>query len=196
MGLLSGEAPGLSRRVFYNPLMLESLLVGVRWREDEPYRVNRVTNIGGALAVALAVFIVDRILKVTVESFMRLGESVTVIPGLLRLTYVTNTGGAFGTLPGWGALLIVGSVLALGTVAYILIKGKASGLISVGCGLILGGTVGNLFDRIFSGRITDYLSLFYVFNAADFAIIAGIGALLVAALGGPGRQRRRGPTGP
>ena len=154
--------------------------------------MNRTSNIGSALAVALGVFVVDRICKLAVEGFMRVGESVTVIPGLLRLTYVTNSGGAFGTLPGRGVLLTVGSLLAVGVVVHILLRGKTSRIVVGGCGLILGGTVGNLFDRVISGRVTDYLSLFYVFNAADFAIIAGVGALLVVALGGTGRLRGRG----
>lgn len=153
--------------------------------------MNRTSSIGRALAVAFAVFIVDRILKLAVESFMRVGESVTVILGLLRLTYVTNAGGAFGSLPGRGVLLIVGSLLAVGMVVYILATGKTSKFATVGCGLILGGTVGNLFDRVVSGQVTDYLSLFYIFNAADFAIIVGLGALLLASLLGRGR----GPTG-
>lgn len=152
--------------------------------------MNRTGSVGGALAVAFAVFIVDRMLKLAVESYMRAGESVTLIPGLLRLTYVTNPGGAFGSFPGRGALLMIGSLLAVGVVTYILVTGKASRLVGVGCGLILGGTAGNLFDRILSGQVTDYLSLFYVFNAADFAIIAGLGALFVAALGTPDRRRR------
>ena len=153
--------------------------------------MNRTSNIGSALSVAFIVFIVDRVLKLTVESFMRVGESVTVIPGLLRLTYVTNPGAALGTLPGRDVLLVVGSLLAVCVAMYILVTGKISRLVAVGCGLILGGTVGNLFDRVVSGQVTDYLSLFYVFNAADFAIIAGLGALLLAALRGLGR----GPAG-
>lgn len=153
--------------------------------------VNRTSNIGSALAVAFAVFIVDRILKLAVESFIRVGESVTVIPGLLRLTYVTNSGGAFGSLPGRGVLLMVGSLLAVGVVVYILVTGKPSRFSTIGCGLILGGTAGNLFDRVVSGQVTDYLSLFYIFNAADFAIMAGLGALLLASL----LVRGRGSTG-
>lgn len=153
--------------------------------------MNRTSNIGSALAGAFTVFIVDRLLKLAVESYMRVGESVTVIPGLLRLTYVTNPGGAFGSLPGRGILLMVGSLLAVCMVLYILATGKTSRLVVAGCGLILGGTVGNLYDRVASGQVTDYLSLFYVFNAADFAIIVGLGVLLLAAL----RSRRHGPAG-
>ena len=159
--------------------------------ERARHKVNRTSNIGSALAVAFAVFIVDRLLKFAVESFMRVGESVTVIPGLLRLTYVTNPGGAFGTLSGRGILLIVGSLLAVFMVLYILATGKTSRLVGVGCGLILGGTVGNLFDRLVSGQVTDYLGLFYVFNAADFAIIFGLATLLLAALRGRGPGKKR-----
>ncbi|MGB3684131.1 MAG: signal peptidase II [Rubrobacteraceae bacterium] len=154
--------------------------------------MNRTSNIGSALAIAFGVFIVDRVLKLAVESFMRVGESVTIVPGLLRLTYVTNPGGAFGTLPGQGVLLMAGSLLALGVVAYILFTDRISRLTGAGAGLVLGGTVGNLFDRVVSGQVTDYLSLFYVFNAADFAIIAGVGALLTAALRGQAAGRGRG----
>ena len=140
-----------------------------------------------AFVVATFVFIVDRRVKVLVEGSMRLGESIPLIPGFLSLTYIKNDGGAFGILGGSRLLLLIGSAVAIGVVLWILFSGSSSRLTSLGCGLILGGAAGNLLDRLATGEVTDYVhfSFWYIFNAADAAIVVGVAILLLSTLRSP-----------
>ena len=116
---------------------------------------------------------------------MDLGESVPVLDGVLQFTYIKNPGGAFGILDGSQLVLIVGSFVAVAAVLWMLLAGPPSRLTSLGCGLILGGAAGNLFDRLTAGEVTDYLDLQFwpleswpIFNAADTAIVIGVFVLL------------------
>jgi signal peptidase II len=137
-----------------------------------------------AFAIAALVFAVDRGVKALVEGSMRLEESVPLIPGFLSLTYIKNDGGAFGILGGSRLVLLVGSAVAIGVVLWMLFSGPSSRLTTFGCGLILGGAAGNLLDRLVTGEVTDYvhLTFWYIFNAADAAIVVGVATLLLAAL--------------
>jgi signal peptidase II len=146
--------------------------------------VSRRRGLLLAFALALAVFVVDQGLKELVERTMRVGESVVLIPDLLSLTYIKNPGGAFGILGGQGTVLLLGSAVAVAFVLWMLLSGPPNRLTVIGCGLVLGGAAGNLLDRLASGEVTDYVhfSFWYIFNAADAAIVVGVGLLLVAAL--------------
>ena len=137
-----------------------------------------------ALGLALAVFLLDQGLKALVENSIRPGASITVIPGFLSITHISNSGGAFGILGGSQVVLLVGSAIAVGIVLWMLVTGQSSRPTTLGCGLILGGAAGNLLDRISTGEVTDYVhfSFWYVFNAADAAITVGVALLLLAAL--------------
>jgi signal peptidase II len=146
--------------------------------------MTRRTGLLFALTLALAVFVVDQGIKAIVEGSMRVGESITLITGFLSLTYIKNDGGAFGILGGSPLILLVGSTVAVVVVLWMLLSGRPSTLTMLGCGLILGGAAGNLLDRLSSGEVTDYVhfSFWYIFNAADAAIVAGVGLLLLSAL--------------
>jgi signal peptidase II len=146
--------------------------------------MTRRTGLLFSLALALVVFVVDQGIKSVVEGSMRVGESITLIPGFLSLTYIKNDGGAFGILGGSQMVLLVGSTVAVVVVLWILLSGRPSTLTMLGCGLILGGAAGNLLDRLSSGEVTDYVhfSFWYIFNAADAAIVVGVGLLLLSAL--------------
>jgi signal peptidase II len=134
--------------------------------------MTRRTGLLFSLALALVVFVVDQGIKSVVEGSMRVGESITLMPGFLSLTYIKNDGGAFGILGGSQVVL------------WMLLSGRPSTLTMLGCGLILGGAAGNLLDRLSSGEVTDYIhfSFWYIFNAADAAIVVGVGLLLLSAL--------------
>jgi signal peptidase II len=146
--------------------------------------MTRLTSLLFALALALTVFVADQAIKSMVDGSMRVGESITLVPGLLSLTYIKNDGGAFGILGGSQMILLVGSTVAVVVVLWMLLSGRPSMLTMLGCGLILGGAVGNLLDRLSSGEVTDYIhfSFWYIFNAADAAIVVGVGLLLLSAL--------------
>jgi len=158
--------------------------------------MNRRTSLLFAFALALVVFVVDQGIKSTVEGSMRVGESIILVPGFFSLTYIENDGGAFGILGGSQTVLVVGSTIAVLVVLWMLLSGRPSKLTMLGCGLILGGAAGNLFDRLSSGQVTDYIhfSFWYIFNAADAAIVVGVGLLLLSALR-PERVDRRPTVG-
>ncbi len=151
--------------------------------------MSRAAGLGLALALAFFVLLADQGLKRHIEGSMRLGESTSLIPDVLRLTHIENAGGAFGILDGRGGLLLLGSVIAVAFVLWMLLQGPPDRVTTLGCGLILGGAAGNLFDRLTEGVVTDYLDLEFwpleawpVFNAADAAIVFGVLVLLLAAL--------------
>jgi signal peptidase II len=159
--------------------------------------MTRRASLLRAIAVAVAVFVLDQGIKSLVEGSMRVGQSISLVPGLLDLTYIKNDGGAFGILGGSRLILLAGSSIAVVVVLWLLLSGKPTRLATLGCGLILGGAAGNLLDRLGSGEVTDYVhfSFWYIFNAADAAIVTGVGLLLLSALR-PERSPRpvRGPA--
>jgi signal peptidase II len=146
------------------------------------------------LLIALAVVFLDRITKWAIVQTISLDDSVNIIPGLFRLTHLENTGAAFSlfadsTSPFKTMLLIAFSLGALAVVSFLLWKDRNifnSGTLALS--LILGGAVGNLWDRMADGKVTDFLD-FYVgihhwppFNVADSAIVVGALLLLMRML--------------
>ena len=140
--------------------------------------------------IALLVVLADRLSKLSIERNLSLHDSISLIPGFFRLTHVENTGAAFGLFADspseWKiAGLVMFSLIALIIVAALLWKNSHT-MTTTGFGLslILGGAIGNLWDRVFSGHVVDFL-LFYVgqyqwpaFNVADSAIVVGAGLLV------------------
>jgi signal peptidase II len=141
------------------------------------------------LLIALAVLLLDRLTKWAIAQTIPLEDAVNIIPGFFRLTHLENTGAAFSLFvdspsPFRTTLLIGFSVAALAVVSVLLWKDRSvfhSGTLALS--LILGGAVGNLWDRVSDGKVTDFLD-FYIgahhwppFNVADSAIV--IGALLL-----------------
>jgi signal peptidase II len=140
--------------------------------------------------IAFGVVFIDRVAKLIVERKIPLHDGIQIIPGFFRLTHLENRGAAFGLFadspsPWKIALLVLFSVIALIVVSRLLWKHNA-GLSTTGVGLslILGGAIGNLWDRLTAGHVTDFL-LFYIrqyqwpaFNVADSAIVVGAGLLV------------------
>lgn len=140
--------------------------------------------------IALLVLGLDRLTKWAVAHRLSLHDSIQVIPGFFRIVHAENPGAAFGIFadspaPWKIALLILFSVIALLIVSALLWKNSHRlTTTGVGLSLILGGAVGNLWDRIVSRHVVDFL-LFYVgryqwpaFNVADSAIVVGAGLLV------------------
>ncbi|MFZ0759817.1 MAG: signal peptidase II [Candidatus Sulfotelmatobacter sp.] len=146
------------------------------------------------LFIVLAVVLLDRWSKHIVAQRIRLYAHIQVIPGFFSLTHTENTGAAFSLFADspahWKtALLIAFSAVALVVVAFLLWKNHHAHVVTgIGLSLILGGAVGNLWDRLAHGRVVDFL-LFYVkqyqwpvFNLADSAIVVGAGLLVLEIL--------------
>lgn len=140
--------------------------------------------------IAIVVLFLDRLTKRAVASSIALQNNVSVIPGFFRLTHVQNTGAAFGLFADSPAqwkigALVTFSILALVVVSALLWKNSHSlSTTTIGLSLILGGAMGNLWDRVMSGRVVDFLD-FYVgsyhwpaFNIADSAIVIGAALLI------------------
>ena len=143
------------------------------------------------LLIAVAVLALDRYTKWLIAHRLTMHDSITVIPGFFRIIHTENPGAAFGIFADspsqWKvALLILFSVVALLIVSALLWKtSHTMTSTGVGLALILGGAVGNLWDRVVSHRVVDFL-LFYIghyqwpaFNVADSAIVAGAGLLVL-----------------
>lgn len=146
--------------------------------------MTRGAGLIAATTLGLLVFGADQFLKRLVETSMILGESRPVVEDVLHITYIENSGGAFGLLADSQLLLMVGSAVALGVVAWMLIAQPPSRTMAAGGGLVLGGAAGNLLDRVSSGGVTDYLDLrvWPIFNLADVAIVSGVMLLVLNAL--------------
>jgi signal peptidase II len=140
--------------------------------------------------IALLVLALDRLTKWTIAHRLSLHDGVQVIPGFFRIIHAENPGAAFGIFADspsqWKvALLILFSVIALVIISALLWKSSHTlTTTGVGLALILGGAVGNLWDRLVSGHVVDFL-LFYIgryqwpaFNVADSAIVVGAGLLV------------------
>lgn len=133
------------------------------------------------LGIGILVFIIDQLVKHLVVSTMHLGQSLPVIKGIFHITYVLNPGAAFGMLEHqrWFFILVALAAVLLGAAFYKKLQ-QESLLMRSGAGLLLGGAVGNLADRIQSGLVVDFLDfrIWPVFNIADIAICAGAGILI------------------
>jgi signal peptidase II len=127
-------------------------------------------------AVILATFLIDQVSKAAVQSLMFLGESIPVAPPFFHLTYIMNPGAAFGLLAYQTPLFIaVGVLLVIGVLTVYRKIPAEKALVRYGLGLVLGGALGNLADRLRYGRVVDFLDfrVWPVFNLADAAIFIG-----------------------
>lgn len=150
--------------------------------------------------LALAVWAADQAAKWLVASALAPGEVRTVIPGFFNLTHVTNRGAAFGLFadvrsPLTTVFLVGFSLAALVVLAVLLWRKPAERLTGVSLALILGGALGNLFDRIRTGSVVDFLDFHLAghhwpaFNLADSAIVLGAVGVLYQLL----RRRELAP---
>ena len=122
--------------------------------------------------IAGAVFIFDQISKEFIRLWMPLGDSWPST-GFLRIVHGTNTGSAFGLFAGFTNLLILASIVGIAAVLYYFYRqGNNAIALRISLGLIVGGALGNLFDRVVSGKVVDFISVGWwpSFNIADSAI--------------------------
>ena len=143
-----------------------------------------------ALIIGMTVLILDQITKALVHNLMHLHQSIEIVPNFVHLTYLRNTGAAFGFLAGDRSALkmvffLLASGVAIGCIFYLLRNlrpGRSTETLSLS--FILGGAIGNLIDRLRMGEVIDFIDLHWhhvhwpAFNVADSAITIGVILLL------------------
>jgi len=144
----------------------------------------------GVAVLAVALAALDQVSKLLAVRQLHLGRAVPVIANFLSLTRVHNRGTAFGLFNRHGFVFILLSLVTIAAMIYFYRRLLSQGaLVRWSAGLILGGAIGNLVDRIFRGAVVDFLDFYLVlrgkeyhwpaFNLADSAICVGVGLLLI-----------------
>ena len=135
--------------------------------------------------------LIDRLIKILCLSTLNVGDSIVVIKNFFAITLVTNTGAAFSILSSSTLFLIVLSIIVIGIIYFFFIKNQSlSNVMQVIYGILLGGIIGNLIDRVIYGYVIDYLNFnifsysFPVFNFADICIVISIFIIIISILKG------------
>ena len=153
--------------------------------------VGRAVAMARALAVAVAVIAIDRLTKHAVVTGIATGDVHKFLPAV-QLVHVRNSGVAFGFFAGGGALVLVLTLTALvALLIYFFLRPQRPWL-WLPVGMLVGGALGNLIDRLANGSVTDFIKLPFwpAFNCADMAITFGVLALLYVLEGRRGGERR------
>ena len=145
-----------------------------------------MTGVIVSLLILATVFI-DQISKYLVVIYMDLYQSIDIIPGVFRFTYIQNKGAAFGSMADnrW-IFMILSSVAIIAILVYLFWKKPQSKLILSAIILLVGGGIGNMIDRIRLGYVIDFLDFcafpkiwMWVFNVADAFVCVGAGLLIL-----------------
>ena len=118
---------------------------------------------------------VDQLTKFIVRTYMEVGESIPE-DGIIRLTYIQNTGSAFGLFSNQTLFLTIAAAIGIGFIGYFFIKGAGfSRVLSLSLALPMGGALGNIIDRVTFGHVIDFIDLrvWPIFNVADSSITIG-----------------------
>jgi signal peptidase II len=140
------------------------------------------------LGLAASIVLVDQLTKAWLTSFLAPGESVDVIGDLVRLVHGQNNGGLFGLFSGQALPFAVVSLVVVALIVAYHARSGRNPYLSVTLGLLLGGALGNLVDRVRLGYVVDFVDAglgdlrWYTFNVADAAISVAILLLLAASL--------------
>lgn len=155
------------------------------------------------LTLSVFLFSLDRVTKTLVVDWLPLHESVSVVEGFFHLTHITNTGALFGLMAGLssplrGLIFITVPVLAITLILLFQFHARENDFLAqVGLSMILGGALGNLWDRVFLGHVIDFLDFsvagfhWPAFNIADSCICLGVLGLILDLLW---RERRVVPS--
>lgn len=135
--------------------------------------------------IAIVCFGLDLVSKIVANNVLVEFERNTVINKFFYFTLCYNTGGAWSIFSGNTLFLIIISILALGAIIYTIVKSKTN-FYRYSSAIFIGGLLGNLYDRIFFGKVTDFFDFiifgydFPVFNVADCFICVGVGLMFIA----------------
>lgn len=130
-------------------------------------------------SIAAAVFVADLLTKLWVRTNMFPGESIPR-DAAIRLTYITNTGSAFGLFQNQTLFLVITAIIGIGAIVFYHMAHSGKTLpLTISLGLQLGGATGNLVERLQRGQVTDFIDLRFwpVFNIADSCIVIGVATL-------------------
>ena len=136
------------------------------------------------IIIGIAVLILDIVTKRAAVAALMGGDSIPIIKDVFHLTYVENTGIAFGMLEDKRIVFITLSVIILVVLAVYFFKAPCHDLwLKLGIALVFSGSIGNLIERVANGVVVDFLDFrlinFPVFNIADIAVCVGAGALII-----------------
>ena len=149
------------------------------------------------IILSIIFLIIDQITKILVVNSLVPGENIEIIKNIFSIIYTNNTGAAFSILLGKRIFLIVVAILIIGILLYYIKKNKVDGKLNIiAFSLIIGGSLGNLIDRIVRGYVVDFISIklgsynFPIFNIADTLIVVGVFLLLIGNTGGNKNDNR------
>ncbi len=131
---------------------------------------------------ALLIALLDQLTKFLIRQTFQINQSKSIIKNFLHLTYVNNTGSAFGLFKGFNLFFILLSIIVILVILYNIKKIKENEkAMQFSVGLLLGGTIGNLIDRLVYGFVIDFIDfrIWPVFNIADSAVTISIVFLIV-----------------
>ena len=154
------------------------------------------------LALAGVVVVTDQLAKGLVTSSLRPGESVDVVGDVVRIVFGQNTGALFGLFKDNAAMFGLVSLIVIGLIVGYHARSTSSLYLTITLGLLLGGAIGNMLDRLRLGYVVDFVDVgvgtvrFYTFNVADSAISLAIVLLFGAALWPWLVEGRRPPKAP
>lgn len=138
---------------------------------------------------SIILIVIDQVIKLVVNSSLKLYESITIIKNFFNITYVQNKGAAWSILSGNRFFLIGIAIIALFLIFMFFVKNKKlSKLEIIFYSLLIGGIVGNLIDRVIYGYVVDYLDFnifgynFPIFNFADICIVISVVLILVKSI--------------
>ncbi|MBO7292932.1 MAG: signal peptidase II [Clostridia bacterium] len=140
-----------------------------------------------ALAVTAVGILLDQLTKLLVSGGMALGDTIPIIKDVLHITYVRNTGAAFGMLADhrW-VFLVISTVTILALAVFLLRTTSRDPLLIVSVSMVLSGGIGNMIDRVALGYVVDFIDFrlinFAVFNGADSFVCVGAALLFLAVL--------------
>ncbi len=141
---------------------------------------ERAAIVMNLLEVAAIVFALDQLTKFMIIRYIPLYQSVAPIPGLGRLflfTHTQNSGAAFGIFRDSGNLfLVIALLVAVAIVYYVATSPHMPWLLRISLGLQMGGALGNMWDRVRHGAVTDFVDIGFwaIFNIADASIVIGV----------------------
>ncbi|MBF6604440.1 MAG: signal peptidase II [Chloroflexi bacterium] len=146
-------------------------------------------------AIGIVVVVVDQLVKAAIASTYEVGVPVAVLGDLVRIDVSHNEGALFGLFQGSALVFGVGSLAVVGLIVWYEARAGDSLLVTFALGLLVGGAVGNLLDRLRLGYVIDFVDAgvggwrWYTFNIADAAISTAIVLLIILALLPPERTR-------